>query len=471
MAQSIINNDNRTTTTSHLAVIGAGPSGLAVSLFLKNTPDILESKSHVGGHASSFFIDGFTFDYGPHILFSRDQDILNFIIATLGDNIAQCRRNNKISYKDRLLKYPFENDLGSLPLEDNYDCIRHFIFNPYKEKYANPNNMREWFLKTFGEGICSRYLFPYNEKIWNIPVEKLSMSMADRIPTPPPEDILKSSLGYKTEGYLHQLYYSYPKVGGYQAICEAWKKDLPVTYQFTVDKIEFINGKIKLHDSQGHVREYEQVISTMPIDELITKVTIAIPDDIKFAVEKLIINPMFVISFAVEGIDPNQYTAVYFPEAEFWVNRISYPCTFSSANGPKGHWSLQAEITCTKDSTLWNKSDAEIVTHVKRGLQKRNLLPDDDTIVFAKIDRIPHAYVVYDVGYEEHASKVRSWFASHGIYLLGRFSYFEYINVDMAVESALKLAACLNNDKRDYLQIKSLYLKNALNKLTRADLQ
>ncbi|MGQ3889801.1 protoporphyrinogen/coproporphyrinogen oxidase [Legionella sp. CNM-1927-20] len=465
----MMDEDKPTIPTSRLSVIGAGPSGLAVSLFLKNTPDILESKNHVGGHASSFIVDGFTFDYGPHILFSRDEDILDFIIATLGDNIAQCRRNNKIAYKDRLLKYPFENDLGSLPLEDNYDCIRHFIFNPYKEKYANPNNMREWFLKTFGEGICSRYLFPYNEKVWNIPVERLSMSIADRIPTPPPEDILKSSLGYTTEGYLHQLYYSYPKKGGYQAICEAWKKNLSIIYQFTVNKIQFINDKIRLYDCHGNMKEYEQVISTMPIHELIAKINIAIPADIKSAAEKLIINPMFVISFGIQGIDPNQYTAVYFPEPEFWVNRVSYPCTFSSVNGPKGHWSLQAEITCTKNSALWKKSDAEILTHTKLGLQKRNLLPSDNSIVFAKVNRIPYAYVVYDVGYEEHANKVRTWLASHGIYLLGRFSYFEYINIDMAVDRAIKLAATLNGDQRDYLQIKSLYLKNALNKLTGSD--
>ncbi|WP_131782421.1 protoporphyrinogen/coproporphyrinogen oxidase [Legionella gresilensis] len=453
------------TNTSRLSVIGAGPSGLAVSLFLKNTPDILESKNHVGGHASSFTIDEFTFDYGPHILFSRDKDILDFIIASLGDNVAQCRRNNKISYKDRLLKYPFENDLSSLSLEDNYDCIRHFIFNPYKEKYASPSNMREWFLKTFGEGICSRYLFPYNEKVWNIPVEKLSMSMAERIPTPPPEDILKSSLGYITEGYLHQLYYFYPKVGGYQAICEAWKKNIPITYQFNVNKIEYINDKIRLYDDQGNMKEYEQVISTMPIHELIAKINIAVPKAIQSAVEKLIINPMFVISFGIKGFDPNQYTAVYFPEAEFWVNRVSYPCTFSSANGPQGHWSLQAEITCTKDSELWKKSDEEILMHTKLGLQKRNLLPEDDAINFAKLTRIPHAYVVYDVGYEEQASKVRNWFASYGIHLLGRFSYFEYVNVDMAVDRAIKLAAMLNGDKRDYLEIKTCYLKSALNKL------
>lgn len=455
-------------SSSQFGIIGAGPSGLAISLFLKNTSDIVESSHHVGGHASSFFQNGFTFDYGPHILFSRDQQILDFIIATLGENVHKCKRNNKISFKDRIVKYPFENDLKSLPLEDNYECIRHFIFNPYKEKYATPNNMREWFLKTFGEGICSRYLFPYNEKVWNIPVEQLSMGLADRIPNPPAEDILKSSLGYSTEGYLHQLYYFYPKTGGYQAICEAWKKAASsITYQFTVDKIQLAeDGKIRVIDTNGIARVYPRVISTMPVHEIIHTLDLQVPADIQAAIERLIVNPMFVISFGIRGVDDNQFTAVYFPESEFWVNRISYPCTFSPGNGPKNCWSLQAEITCTKNSDIWNKTDAEILAHVKEGLQKRNLLPSDDHIILERVDRSDRSYVVYDVGYEENAAKVREWFASIGIYLLGRFSYFEYINVDMAVDRAVKLAIELNKDEGDFAQLKSHYLKRALAKLT-----
>jgi protoporphyrinogen oxidase len=326
--------------------------------------------------------------------------------------------------------------------------------------------MKEWFLKIFGEGICSRYLFPYNEKVWNIPVENLSMALADRIPNPPPEDILKSSLGYSTEGYLHQLYYFYPKQGGYQAISEAWKKPAAITYGFKVDKIQLTSqDKIKLINHQGASKEYSQLISTMPVHEIIKKLDIKIPVEIQQAIDQLIVNPMFVISFGIRGLDPNHYTAIYFPEAEFLVNRVSYPCTFSANNGPENHWSLQAEITCARDSATWNKTDAEILAHTKQGLQKRQLLPSDDHIVLERVDRIERSYVVYDVGYEENVNKVRSWFKEIGIHLLGRFSYFEYINVDMAVERAIKLAIELNADQGDYAELKSYYLKNALAKL------
>ncbi len=449
-----------------IGIIGAGPSGLAISLFLNDPHEILEMTDHVGGHASSFTEQGFTFDYGPHILFSRNQPLLDFIVATLGNNVRQCRRNNKVAFKDRLVKYPFENDLHSLPLEDNYACIRDFIFNPYNQQFCAPQNMREWFLKTFGEGICSRYLFPYNEKVWNIPVEQLSMALADRIPQPVPEAILQSSLGYSTEGYLHQLYYYYPKTGGYQAISNAWKKEELITYQITVHKIRLTPvGTIQVIDTEGTVREYSRVISTMPVHELVQAMDFEVPRHIQTAIDRLIVNPMFIVSFGIRGVDPNQYTAVYFPEKEFWVNRISYPCTFSDENGPPGCWSLQAEITCAKDSPLWLKTDAEILAHTKHGLLKRHLLPVDEHIILERVDRRASSYIVYDVGYEENAHKVREWFSMKGIDLLGRFSYFEYINIDMAVERAIKLAIAINEDEGDLAQLTPNYLARALQKL------
>ena len=80
-------------------VLGAGPSGISYSLFFEKSPVIIEKNDHPGGHASSYVINGFTFDYGPHILFSRDKSILDFIVKSLGNNVRQCKRNNKISFK------------------------------------------------------------------------------------------------------------------------------------------------------------------------------------------------------------------------------------------------------------------------------------------------------------------------------------------------------------------------------------
>lgn len=442
-----------------IGIIGAGPSGVLAALFLdkKNFEyEILEANSEIGGLSSTIIEQGFTFDYGPHIMFSKDKEILDFMISSLGKNVHTSKRNNKVSFKNKIVKYPFENDLKSLPVQDNFDCLMSFIDNPYSKKYETPKNLKEWLLKVFGQGICEKYLIPYNEKVWNLPVEKLSMYWADRIPNPPREDIVRSSIGFETEGYLHQLYYQYPKKGGYQALVKEWAKDIkkPI-FDFKVKKIKrLLSGKIEIIAEDGRKDLYDEVISTIPIHDLVKVFARNIPKTVRNAAKKLIINPMYLVNFGVSGKDKNKFTAIYFPEKEFYVNRLSYPSTFSPKNSPAGFYNLQAEITCQPNSNIWTMSDKEILTHVKKGLQKRNLLPTDKSISYEKVVRVNHAYVVYDVGYEKHAETVRNWFPKQGIHLLGRFSYFEYINVDGVVSSAQKVVSNINNYKielKDYL--------------------
>jgi len=416
-------------------ILGAGPSGISYSLFYEKSPLIIEKNGHPGGHASSYVINGFTFDYGPHIIFSRDKPILDFIVNSLGDNVHQCKRNNKISFKNKLVKYPFENDLSSLDLEDNYECISQFLFNPYKEKFKNPSNMKEWFLHTFGEGISNKYLIPYNEKVWNVPVEKLSMVWADRIPNPPPEDILKSSIGIKTEGYLHQLFYHYPKEGGYQAISENWSRASDIHFNEEVIKINKVNDNFDIVTSK-ETYQSKKIVSTINLSSLFKTCAHWIPNEVVEAYKKLIINPMYVISIGIKGDDRDKFTAIYFADKEFLVNRVSYPCTFSKKNAPKNHYSIQAEITYSPQSEIADMSDEAIIQHVLDGLKERSLINGE--VILVDLKRVSESYVVYDVGYEHHAKIIRDYFAEVGIDLLGRFSYFEYINIDMAVARSIE---------------------------------
>jgi protoporphyrinogen oxidase len=425
-------------------ILGAGPSGLSFSLFNNEKIPILEKNEFVGGHTSSFFIDGYTFDYGPHIIFSKDKQILNFIVNSLHENVHKCRRNNKVSYKDRLIKYPFENDLRSLDFKDNLSCISNFIFNKYKYIYSSPKNMKEWLLYTFGEGICKKYLIPYNEKIWNIPVEQLSMVWSERIPNPSLIDVLKSSFGIATEGYLHQLYYYYPKKGGYQAISESWAKACDVRLKESVKEIVVENDYLSVKTSNN---EYptKKIISTINLSSLLGACKNWVPVEITEAYNKLIVNPMYVISIGIKGQDLNQYTAIYFSDPEFLVNRISFPCTFSKENGPENCYSIQAEITFAKKSEISKMTDYDISKHVIEGLKKKKIIKDK--IVFIDIKRCQESYVVYDINYEKNIKLIRDFFFSKNIILLGRFSYFEYINIDMAINRSMLVYSMINSSK------------------------
>ena len=424
-------------------ILGAGPAGLSMAMFLEGTSEVLEADDHPGGHAGSFFEEGFTFDFGPHIMFSKNKPVLQFMVDSLDGNVHECRRKNVISFRNRLVKYPFENALAALPPEDNLACLKGYVFNPYKAQFPNPANLREWLLATFGDGICERYLFPYNEKVWNIPVEELSMLWADRIPNPNPEDILKSAIGFETEGYLHQLYYHYPRRGGYQAISEAWAKRVPVTYDFRVQSLER-RGDAWLVNNGTQTKEYRQLVSTLPIQQLAKITNLEIPAEVRAAIDGLIVNPMFIVSLGIRGTDTDQYTAIYFPEPDYLVNRLSFPATFSPENAPAGTYSIQAEITCRRDSATWAMTDEAILDHVIDGLVSRGIIASRDAVIYQNVQRKTYSYVVYDRHYAENTRIIREWFPRHGLHLAGRFGFVEYANVDGILIRNLELASQLN---------------------------
>jgi len=102
-----------------VGIIGGGLTGLTIGANLKVKSEILEKNQSCGGLCRSYEEEGFTFDQGGHILFSRDKELLKLIVGLLGKNVHKQRRNNKVLINGRLIKYPLENDLAGLRLIDN----------------------------------------------------------------------------------------------------------------------------------------------------------------------------------------------------------------------------------------------------------------------------------------------------------------------------------------------------------------
>jgi len=121
-----------------IGILGGGLAGLSLGYFLNSRNRdflILEKNSETSGLLKSIQIDGFTFDAGgSHVIFSKNKEVLSFILSILKGNIVRNRRNAKILYKGRYVKYPFENGLAELPKRENFECLYYFIQNYTKKE-------------------------------------------------------------------------------------------------------------------------------------------------------------------------------------------------------------------------------------------------------------------------------------------------------------------------------------------------
>lgn len=419
-----------------VGILGGGLAGVSAAYFLQEKSfdvEVLEKEDECGGLCRSFSKNGFSYDLGGHIIFSKNIEILDIMLKMLGDNIQKLYRNNKIWFKNRFVKYPFENGLSTLDKEDIYDCLYGFIEN----KHPKPNNFKEWIYHTFGGGLAEKYLIPYNEKIWNTKAEKMGIEWVERIPKPPIEDVIKSALGIDTEGYTHQLYFHYPLKGGIQALISAFESKLKkVRKGFNVSKIKKNGNQWIVSDGKTEIT-YDRIISSMPIFDLAEALE-EIPSNVKSAINKLKYNSLTVVLLGIDKKKNNDKFAVYFPQKEIVFHRICFHSYMGQWYSPEGKYSIVAEITTNPNDGVHELSDEKISSKVVDGLYREGLIDKKD-VCETDVKRMKYGYVVHDLDFKNNTSLFRDYFNSIGIPLNGRFAEYEYHNMDQVVGKAHKI--------------------------------
>ena len=424
------------------AILGGGLTGLTLARLLHERGEeviVLEAEPEIGGLCRSKQKDGFTFDVGgSHIIFSRDTEVLSFMRRMIAGNEQENKRNTKIFYKQRLVKYPFENGLSDLPPEDRFFCINEFIktlIEVEKGTLLPPTNFKEWIYHTFGKGIAECYMVPYNEKIWKFPTDKMSMHWVDgRIPRPPVEDIVKSAIGIDTEGYTHQAIFSYPLDGGIEALVLAIAKPvLPfVRTNFRVSSVKRSGKQWVIGDGLTTVTA-DRCICTMPVQHLMPCLD-SVPGSIQTACNELRYNSLVCVNIALRGSVP-AISWMYVPDPGLGrTNRLSFPSTYSQNGAPQGCSTILAEITHQPGDEVATMSDTEISKEVLAMCEKMQLVSRSN-LISVSVERQPYAYVVYDLKYQDNVALVRKYCESLGIPLVGRFAQFEYLNMDGCIRS------------------------------------
>ena len=432
-----------------IAILGAGVSGLSLARFLveggvpPGALQLFEAAPAVGGLCASKNVEGFVYDVaGGHVLYSKDAPAMQWMKDKAGGDGAFIRkdRNTKIRFGDRWVHYPFENGLGDLPAQANFDCLKGYVEAWHRrqvDKSAAPRDFASWIRWRFGDGIAAHFMDPYNEKVWKRDLAAITSDwVAGRVPDAPIDDVLRSSVGIRTEGYLHQAIFYYPLEGGFQAITDGIASTLRERVRLDTRVRELARkGSRWVVDGE----EFDLVVSTLSLTDLPDLVR-GMPHDVAAAMRGLEYNGLVSLLVALDRAEHPDLSWIYLPHAgQGPANRVTYMSNYSPRNAPAGRCSFLAEVTVAGGAP---PPGAALEREIVDGLVAAGLCERGE-VLFTDRSDVRQAYVVFDHGYDRRRAAALGWLESIDLIPLGRFARFEYDNSDQCVIKARALATRL----------------------------
>jgi UDP-galactopyranose mutase len=288
-----------------IVIIGAGVSGSVLSDLLskqKHEVTIIEKSKIPGGMCKSYYKDGFTYEYGPHILAThhssqRTKEYIKSKIEVKKTFLTSASYvNNTITY------YP-PSIHSAKKLGIHKKVLNEIARLP---KFPNMENFETYLMDKVGKTLYEKFFKNFTSKFWNIDPKKLSADWA-----------LIRKLGSDLTSkkmFFNSHWCSYPKKD-WNEFFHNCLKNQKVIYDANVKTIDFNQRTIKLNDNSKIT--YDLCISSMHIDELLN-----------FKFGKLDyagyrINTKIIKKIDEKKIDNKVISMLYFPERKFKHCRIT----------------------------------------------------------------------------------------------------------------------------------------------------
>ncbi len=416
-----------------VVVLGGGLSGIAAS-FGSGAP-VYEADSRAGGVATSDSADGFTFDRGIHVLQTRRQKVLSLLEET-GVQLLQHTRHAYIYYRGRYTEYPFQVNSASLPLIERARCVTAFL---RRHSEPPPANYEEWINRSVGRGFASTFLIPYSEKFWTIHPREMTFEWTgSRVPQPTTWQVLRGAIWSKRTAIGTNASFRYPAGLGYGSIAQRLADRAGRIY-LDHRAIGIDTAARRIHFDNGSSADYDTLISSIPLKELIPLCSQA-PEPVRDAAARLRTNSIFVVNLGIGREDRHKRHWVHFPEKDISFFRISFPHHFNAVVAPRGTSSISAEVAYSNTSPL---DKASATARVIEDLRRVGILGADDPIVSTATRDIKYAYCIYD-GYRKEALRIiHQWLRTQNILPCGRYGLWTYFWSDEAILSGLNAAAAM----------------------------
>jgi protoporphyrinogen oxidase len=418
-----------------IVILGAGLSGLCAAGRLRCDYEIFEKEERPGGLCRSRVLDGFTFDIAGHLFHFKERKNLALLTDLLGSNIVEKKRSSWIWSHERFIPYPFQSNFQKLPAAAAFECLeglRKARQNKKRSPGTNGSCFKSWILETYGQGIANHFMFPYNEKFWKFPLERMDHSWAEKWIPLPSQDKASRAQGYNAVFW-------YPRSGGMQALTDVLiSRAKQVHTRHAAVRLDL--KKKEIFFANGHKIRFHKLVTSIPLPEWQDILT-PLPHRVRAAFAKLKYTSLFNVNLGLRVKSPSSKHWIYSGQKDISFYRWGIASNFSRSLAPQGCSSLYFEISYIRECLLDKRG---IVERILADCRKTGLNIREDDICAVDTNDVKYAYCLYDDQRRGALSVILPFLEKHGIYSIGRYGGWKYASMEDVITEARSLADVLN---------------------------
>jgi len=440
-----------------IVILGAGPTGLGAAYRLQEHGysdwSIYEKNPYVGGLSASLEDDkGFTWDIGGHVIFSHYEYFDKLMKKFLQDRFVKHIRESWIWLQDQFIRYPFQNNFHFLDKDIVFECVKGII--DIEKNHRKLRNFEEWILSIFGKGVSKYFMLPYNMKVWATPPNKMAFDwIAERVSVINLEHVLKNVIFQHSD---HQWgpnnYFEFPLHGGTGGLFTAFQPYIKDHLHLNKEAVKIDPRKKTILFKDGQSTSYDVLISTMPINDLVSRLTHKTANVSK-AGRGFHWSSGLIAGIGIEKPCPSKKNWMYFPQNDSPFYRVTYLSNYSPNMTPqpsRKYFSFLCETSYSKYKRVDKK---KIIDETIQGLLNSKLLTrkDQPRIISKYLMDVKYSFPVPFLGRNKLLKTVQPFLEAEKIFSRGRFGGWKYEvgNMDHSVMQGVEVVDRILKRKKE----------------------
>jgi len=256
-----------------IAILGAGMAGLGASHRLRGEgldSVVFDKRLHFGGHTSSHEWEGFTFDEGPHVSFTRNERMQKLLADNVGGEYETIHAKMNNYWKGHWIKHPAQVNLYGLPRDLVVEIIKDFVA-AQQAPTGELKNYKEWLYASFGKTFAETFPMEYALKYHTTTADNMSTEwLGPRFYRPTLDEVLQGALAPNTAHAHYVDYFRYPTHGGFMGYLPAFAEGAEIHTGHEVTAVDPKNKRLQFAD--GQQTDYDHLISSLPLKVLIPRI-------------------------------------------------------------------------------------------------------------------------------------------------------------------------------------------------------